>query len=583
MRDDRIARGCVPPFDGLTVPERNASIAAVLDEIADLLDIQGANPFRVRAYRNAARGLGDLGTEVDVVMANGTPLTDIPGIGADLAQKIVEIMNTGTCEFLEQLHRELPPAITQLLRLPALGPRRVKTLYRDLHIENLEQLLNAARAGQIRSLPGFGEKTEKRIIESVQGRLAMAQRHPLVLAARLAEPLAEYLREVEGVSRVEIAGSYRRMRSTAGDIDMVAIAAAGSPIMDRFAKYPEVSQILSKGPTRSSVLLAPGLQVDLRSVPQQSFGAAMVYFTGSKAHNIAIRRMGQERGLKINEYGVFREEVRVAGDTEESVYATIDLPWIPPELREDRGEIEAARNGELSDLVKLSDVQGDLHVAIRPGQPIAPLLHALQTSGLRYVALILDGADESFDIEALRREIAANDRIGSPGVLIGIEIAIGLTGDLTPARTDLSCFDLVIARVEGDLDLPRAQQTERVLKALRHQRVAILAQPRAANDIGNFDLDFGAIARAATSAGVALEVTLHPLRIPPPDSCLEIARRESARMVVTSNAADASELSTLRFSLGFARRGGLGSTDILNCSSLPVLRSWIDAHRDSRQ
>jgi len=348
------------------MPERNASIAVVLDEIADLLDIQGANPFRVRAYRNAARSISDLGTEVDALIEQGTPITDIAGIGEDLAKRIVEIQHTGTCDVLKQLHAELSPAITQLLKIPALGPRRVKTLYYDLHIQNLEQLLDAANAGLIRGLPGFGEKTERRIAQTVQSRLAMARRHPLVTAASYAEPLADYLRTLSGVSRVEIAGSYRRMRATVGDIDMVAIAAPDSAIMERFVAYPEVNQILSKGPTRSSVLIDPGLQIDLRSMTEESFGAAMVYFTGSKAHNIAIRRMGQERGLKINEYGVFREAVRIAGDTEESVYETIDLPWIPTELREGRGEIEAAQSEQLPEMI--NNLQGDLHLRFTPGE-----------------------------------------------------------------------------------------------------------------------------------------------------------------------------------------------------------------------
>jgi DNA polymerase (family 10) len=566
------------------MPERNASIAAVLDEIANLLDIKGANPFRVRAYRNAARSVGDLGTEVDVLMARGTALTDIPGIGEDLAKKIVDILHTGTCDFLEQLHSELPAAITQLLKIPALGPRRVKTLYQDLHIENLEQLLQAAQAGQIRALPGFGEKTEQRILEAVQGRIAMSRRHPLVVAAGYAESLADHLRAVEGVRRVEIAGSYRRMRATVGDIDIVAIAADSTAIMDRFVSYPVVAQVLSKGPTRSSVLLAPGLQVDLRSLVEESFGAAMVYFTGSKAHNIAIRRMGQERGLKINEYGVFRQELRIAGENEESVYGAVDLPWIPPELREDRGEIEAAQKGMLPNLVDISDLQGDLHLRGKPGDSAAALVAAAQARGLNYVAIVFDTADlGATTAERVRHALAALNRPSAPTVLAGIEVGIGLDGKLDTQDAALSQFDLVIAAVRDHLDLPHAQQTQRVLTALQHARVTTLAQPLAAEGAEKFDIDFATVVRTATERGIALELSLHPRRMAPPDSHLEIAQREGGRILISSEAQSVAELDALRFSVGFARRGGLEAPQVLNCNPLSELRSWLESHHGGRR
>ena len=324
------------------MPANNATIEAIFDEIAGLLDIQGANTFRVRAYRNGARAIGELGADVETLMQRGTKLTDIPGIGEDLAKKIVEIIDTGRCEFLERLHQELPPAITELLKLPGLGPKRVKLLWHELHIQTLEQLLQAARSGQIRQLPGFGEKIEQKIIQAVQARLARSRRFKLAIAARYAEALVAILRKIEGVDQVTVAGSFRRKRETVGDLDIVVSATSSDAVMNCFVAYREVQEVLSRGPTRSSVVLKIGLQVDLRVVPQESYGAALVYFTGSKAHNIAIRRIAQEKGLKLNEYGVFDGSTRIAGETEESVYKTLGLPWIPPELREDRGEIEAA-------------------------------------------------------------------------------------------------------------------------------------------------------------------------------------------------------------------------------------------------
>lgn len=335
----------------------NATIAAIFDEIADLLEIQGANPFRVRAYRNAASTIGDLGSDVRTFIQRGMPLTDIPGIGEDLAHKIREIIDTGGCEFLRRLEQEVPPGVARLLKVPGLGPKRVKTLWHELDISSVELLLQAAQAQRIRNLPGFGEKTEHKILEALQRISGEERRLKPALAAQYAEPLAAYLRTLPAVERVEIAGSYRRMRETVGDIDMVVVADDHTQVMDGLALYPDVREVAASGTTRATMLLDSGLQVDVRVVPRASSGAALVYFTGSKAHNIAIRRLGLERGLKINEYGVFRDEVQIAGETEESVYATLDLPWIPPELREDRGEIEAARAGRLPELVTLAKLR----------------------------------------------------------------------------------------------------------------------------------------------------------------------------------------------------------------------------------
>ncbi len=301
----------------------------------------------MRAYRNAARSIGELGSDVATFMQRGTTLTDIPGIGEDLAKKIQEIIETGKCEFLERLHEEIPPAIRELLKVPGLGPKRVKLLWHALHIHTLEQLLQAAQEGQIRQLRGFGEKIEQKIIETAQARLNRARRFKHAVAAPYAEALILSLRKVAGVDQVTVAGSFRRMRETVGDLDIVVTAESGDVVMDRFIADKEVKEVLAHGPTRSSVLLKIGLQVDLRVVPNESYGAALVYFTGSKAHNIAIRRIAQNKGLKLNEYGVFKDDKRVAGETEESVYKAIGLPWIPPELREDSGEIQAALAGEV--------------------------------------------------------------------------------------------------------------------------------------------------------------------------------------------------------------------------------------------
>ncbi|MDO9068693.1 MAG: nucleotidyltransferase domain-containing protein, partial [Deltaproteobacteria bacterium] len=342
------------------MPIHNADIAAIFEEIADLLEIQGANPFRIRAYRNAARTLGELSQDVRMLVEKGDDLKRLPGIGDDLSAKIREIVATGRCSLLERLRTELPPAVTELLKIPGLGPKRVKALHRDLEVQTVEQLYRAARDGRIRALPGFGEKTELNILQAVEAHVSQARRFKLAVAAQYAEALRASLAAVPGVKQVTIAGSFRRMRETVGDLDILVTAKPDSPVMQRFTAYDEVVEVLSAGAKRASAMLKCGLQVDLRVVAEESYGAALQYFTGSKAHNIAIRRIAQKHGLKVNEYGVYRGEARIAGENEESVYRAVGLPYIPPELREDRGEIEAAHAGRLPQLVELADLRGDL-------------------------------------------------------------------------------------------------------------------------------------------------------------------------------------------------------------------------------
>ena len=326
----------------------NADIAACFEEMADLLDIEGANPFRIRAYRNAAHTLLDLSQDVAVMIEKGEDLTALPGIGADLAEKIKEFVSTGTAAVLEEHRKTVPPTLRELLRIPGLGPKRVHTLYHRLGIRTRDELRQAAEDGRVRSLHGFGETTERHLLDHLRVR-QKETRFKLAVAASYAESILAYLKQVPGVKRVVEAGSYRRSKDTIGDLDILVTASPGSPVMERTVVYPEVREILAQGPTKTSLRLASGLQVDVRVVPEDSYGAALQYFTGSKAHSVALRQLAQQLGLKLNEYGVFRGDRSVAGATEESVYAAVGLPWIPPELRENRGEIDAARNGRAHD------------------------------------------------------------------------------------------------------------------------------------------------------------------------------------------------------------------------------------------
>jgi len=565
----------------------NVTIAAVFDEIADLLEIQGANPFRVRAYRNAARTLGVLGTDVSDFLQRGMPLTDIPGIGEDLAHKIREILDTGGCELLRRLQREIPAGVGRLLKVPGLGPKRVRKLWHDLNIQSVEQLMQAAQAQHIRELPGFGEKTEHKILEALQ-RFAGERRVKLAVAAQLGEALASHLRNTPGVERVEIAGSYRRMRETVGDLDIVVVAQDNTMVMDKLAHYDDVQEIAASGTTRATVILHSGLQVDVRVVQRESLGAALVYFTGSKAHNIVIRRLAQERGLKINEYGVFRDDEKVAGETEESVYAAVGLPWIAPELREDRGEIEAAARGELPELIELRDLHGDLHAHSKASDghdSIEEMAQAARKFGLEYLAItdhsrkltIAHGLDAVRLAKQCAEIDALNARMDGITLLKGIEVDILDDGELDLPDAVLAGLDVVVAAVHSRFGLPRGKQTARILRALDNPHVNILAHPvgRLIGEREAYDLDMLKIMRKARQRGVALELNAHPRRLDLTDVHCRMARDEGIWIAIGSDAHSQFEFDMLGFGIGQARRGWLARDNVINARTLAQLRPLL--------
>jgi DNA polymerase (family 10) len=438
----------------------NADIATAFSEIADILEIEGANPFRVRAYRNAARVVGGLPTEVTAMIARGDDLSELPGIGKDLAKKIADLAATGTTPLLAELHKHLPAATTELLRLPGLGPKRVKVLHDALGIETLPELRRALQDGRVRQQEGFGEGITRQLLQAIEAQSGSPGRMKLAVAAQYAEALLTYLQGVPGASKVAIAGSYRRGRETVGDLDIVSTAPKAASIIAAFIRYPETARVLAQGPHRGTITLRCGLQVDIRVIPPRSYGAAMVYFTGSKAHNIAIRRIGQSRGLKINEYGVFRGGRRIAGETEESVYRAVGLPLIPPELREDQGEIDAAREGRLPDLVTTNDIRGDLHVhttASDGRNSLREMAVAAKKRGYEYMAITEHSrrvtVAHGLDPARLTRQISQIDRLNGedPGidVLKGIEVDILDNGSLDLPDSILSRLDIVIGAIHS--------------------------------------------------------------------------------------------------------------------------------------
>ena len=566
------------------MPVHNADIATIFEEIADLLEIENANPFRVRAYRNAARQLQSMGVPAADMLAKGEDLTDLPGIGEDLAAKIKEIVETGKCRSLEKLRKKTPPTITELLKIPGLGPKRVRVLYHELDVHTLEQLARAARDGHIRELPGFGVKTEQTILEAISTHVTEQERFKLAVAAQYAEPLKKFLEKIPGVKQVVLAGSYRRFKETVGDIDILVTATGPEIVMDRFIAYDEVKDVMAKGTTRATVILKSGLQVDVRVVDEDCFGAALQYFTGSKAHNIEIRRLAQERKLKISEYGVFKGEKHIAGETEESVYRSVGLPWIPPELRENRGEIEAARAGKLPKLVEFADLKGDLHAhtkATDGHNTLREMAEAARHRGFEYLAITEHSrrltVAHGLDPQRLRKQMheidQLNDELKGIELLKGVEVDILEDGHLDLPDDVLSELDLVVGAVHSKFNLTRAKQTERILRAMDHPHFTILAHPtgRLLDSREPYDVDMLKIIRRARERGCFLELNAHPERLDLLDIYCQMAQDEEVLVAVSSDAHSAQDLDNLVYGVGQARRGWLEKQDVLNTRPLKLL------------
>jgi len=566
----------------------NEDIAAIFDEMADLLEIEGANPFRVRAYRNAARSLRSLGRELAEMVAKGEDLTQLPGIGKDLAAKIVERVQTGKVHALEKLHRKVPASLEDLLHIPGLGPKRVRLLFDELGIETLEQLAEAARAGRLQTLPRFGAKTEQRILDAIVAHRTQERRFLYSVARQYAEPLAAYLGETPGVARVVIAGSYRRGRETVGDLDILVTAATDSPVMDRFTAYDEVAEVISSGTTRATVILRSGLQVDLRVVPARSLGAALHYFTGSKAHSIQIRRLGQQRGLKINEYGVFKGERAIAGESEESVFASVGLPFIPPELRENRGEIAAAREGRLPRLIEHRDLRGDLHCHTRASDGHAEMetmAIAAREASLEYLAItdhsrhltVAHGLDETRLLQQIEEIDRLNERLRGITLLKGIEVDILEDGNLDLLDSVLAQLDLVVGAVHDHFGLSEKKQTARILRAMEHKYFTILAHPsgRLLLKREAYAVDMPRVVEAARERGCFLELNAQPLRLDLKDTHCRLARERGVLLSINSDSHGPDGFGNLVYGINQARRGWLEKDDALNTLPLSKLRKRL--------
>lgn len=566
----------------------NSEIADLFDQLAEILDIEGENPFRVRAYHNAARTIRTQPRSLAEMVASKEDLTELPGIGQAIAEKIKTIVQTGHLPQLEQALKRVPKSLVELLKVEGLGPKRVKTLFSLLKIRNLEDLDRAARGGKIRELPGFGPKTEELILKHLQRRLPQEKRFLRFEAESIAEALLTRLRGCDGIDQIVVAGSFRRWKETVGDLDILVTVRNGEEVMRRFLAYEGIEEILSHGPTRSSVRLQNGLQVDLRVVAAESFGAALQYFTGSKAHNIELRTLALRHGFKINEYGVFRGEQRMAGASEEEVYACLGLPWIVPELREGRGEIQAGLENRLPKLVELADIKGDLHCHTREtdGQDtLEEMAKMAKAMGYEYLAItdhskrltVAKGLDEKRLRQQMEQIEALNAKLKGITLLKGIEVDILEDGSLDLPDRVLKDLDLTVCSVHHKFHLSEKKQTERILRAMDNPYFRILAHPtgRLINQRDAYEIDLERIMQAAKERGRILEINSQPERLDLNGEQCMLARDLGVKLVISSDAHSAIGLGLMRYGVAQARRGWLTAENILNTRPLSELKAWL--------
>ena len=566
----------------------NADIARFLDEIADLLELANGNQFRIRAYRTAARTIQAHGESVAAIAArDAEALAELPGIGKDLAGKIAEIATSGDLALRRELVAKVPESLVEMMRVANVGPKRAKRFYEELGIRTLDELEAAAREGRLR-MRGIGETLEREILEGCAAQRIRASRYRLDEADAHVSPVLAWLRGSDAVELAEAAGSLRRRRETIGDLDILVSSRRPDNVAERFLAFPEIRKVLAHGETKCAAVLRSGMQVDVRIVEPPSWGAALHYFTGSKSHNIAVRKLGSKRGLKISEYGVFRGARRVGGRTEEEVFRAVELPWIPPELREDHGEIEAAREGRLPELVRLEDLKGDLHMHTDETDGVNTLremVEACAGRGYEYLAItdhtkavrVAGGLDRT----GFRRQRRAIDALRQEfprlTILHGAEVDILPDGTLDLEDDALAELDLVVAAVHSKLAMPEREMTERILRALAHPRVHVLAHPtgRLLGKREPYAVDLPKVVRAAFDHSVLLEINAQPERLDLCDVFARIARDCGAKLVVSTDAHRVAELDFIRYGIDQARRGWCCASDVANTRSFEAFRAIL--------
>ncbi|MFD4623887.1 DNA polymerase/3'-5' exonuclease PolX [Streptomyces sp. NPDC058475] len=571
----------------------NDEVAALFHEYADLISITGGDAFRARVYEKAARAIG--GHHADVSTLDVKGLREIPGVGTSIAEKVVEYFSTGGVSAVEKLRAKIPAGVRRLTAIPTLGPRKALMLYEELGISSIDELVDAIHEERLRDLKGFGPRTEENLLHGVELLRSSGGRVQLDVAMELAEDIVAELSRVTGCRRCAYAGSLRRFRETIGDIDVLAAAEQSAPLMRAFTELPYVTEVIAAGGTKTSVRTTKGLAVDLRVVPPDSWGAALQYFTGSKGHNIRTRELAVHQGLKLSEYGLYDVESgqKIVSATEEEVYARLGLPWIPPTLREDRGEIEAGLHGELPDLVTETDIRGDLHTHTDLTDGLAPLEEMIQAAaerGYTYYAITDHGPDLSMQRMTDERMLAQRERVreldGAYGprgrrrgmrLLHGAELNIGPDGEVDWPDEFLAGFDLCVASVHSHFNQGRAALTRRIVRACENPYVDIIGHPttRLIGKRPAIDADLDAIFAACARTGTALEINAHPDRLDLRDQDILRARRFGVKFAIDSDAHAILHLAVMRYGVGTAQRGWLTKDDVINTWPEARLRRFL--------
>lgn len=569
----------------------NRDIAALFSQVAEMLSIRGDNIHRVLAYQRAAESIQELGRDINQVYAAGE-LTGIPNIGKTLAEKIEELLTTGKLAFYEKLSEEIPPSLTEMLRVEGLGPKRVKQIYDTLGISTLDELTTAAQAGRLRELPGMGQKSEAKLLAAIEALARHGDgRIPLGVAWPIAQEILAVLEKVGGVQRTAVAGSLRRMRETTGDIDLLVAADDAEKVMETFCTLPQVESISGRGPTKSSVVLLSGMQVDLRVLPLARWGTLLSYFTGSKDHNVRLRELALKQGLSLNEHAFTPvdggDEILCA--EEEDVYRVLGLPYILPTLREDRGEIEAAQSGSLPDVVQLADIISDLHMhsTWSDGKmTILEMAQAARARGLRYIVItdhsVSLGVASGLSVERLRRqaaEVRQADAAMGPDfrVLHGTEMEIKADGSLDYPDEVLAELDFVIASLHTSLSQPRAQVTQRLLNAIRNPHVDMIAHPtgRLLPDRMGADLDMEAVIETAVATQTILEISASPERLDLRDAHVRRAVELGATLAINTDAHHANHFQLLHYGVATAQRGWATAASVVNTWPLEKFLTFL--------
>jgi DNA polymerase (family 10) len=582
----------------------NLDVTRTLTELADLLEIQGASPFRIRAYRNAVNTVNSLSRPLKDMVAAGEDLTELPGVGKSVAKYIGEFLDTGSISRLDEVAAEFPRSLVQLMRLDGVGPKKAKRLFEELNVRTVDDLAEAIENGRVQKMDGFGVKSADKIVRAIEDHRKHTGRFQIHETERLISGVLEHVKAAPGVGRVEVAGSLRRRKETIGDVDILAeLEGDGTPVVDHFVSFSGAQRVTGAGSTKGSIVLHSGLQVDLRVIPSRSFGAALQYFSGSKEHNVAVRTRAVRQGLRVNEWGVFRvpegeendepplgkeDGERLAGDTEQGVYEVLGMSWVPPELRENRGEVESATGGKLPTLVTLQDIRGDLqmHSTWSDGKAsVEEMARACLERGYEYFALT-DHSQVMAMVQGLTPERAreqwseieeVQERVPGIRILKSVEVDILKDGSLDMPDDVLEQLDVVVISVHSFMDQDRKTMTERVLRAMQHPSADILAHPtgRRINRREPFELDVEAVLEAAAELSLAVELNANPNRLDLRDVHVHRAKELAVPVVISTDAHSPKGLADMRFGVDQARRGWLEAGDVLNTRSLEEMMGWL--------